>query len=110
MFFLLNFSDVIGLKSPFRAPSAFLKCQFFLKLPFKDIHCQLSGKINIVQKKVFCCFKTLIRNDFCHSFSRGGRGSYEDQLVILVYVILGGRGGGVELKMHDVILFAVFFF
>ena len=41
--------------------------------------------------------------------SIGGRGSYEDQLVILVYVILGGRGGGVELKMHDVILFAVFF-
>ena len=57
----------------------------------------------------FCCFKTPIRNDFCHSFLRGGKGSNEDQLVILVYVILGGRGGGVELKMHDVILFAVFF-
>ena len=66
--------------------------------------------LSLCRKKVFCCFKTLIRNDFCHSFSRGGRGSYEDQLVILVYVILGGRGGGVELKMHDVILFAVFFF
>ena len=60
--------------------------------------------------RIFCCFKTPIRNGFCHSFHRGGRGSYEDQLVILVYVILGGRGGGVELKMHDVILFAVFFF
>ena len=59
--------------------------------------------------RIFCCFKTPIRNGFCHSFHRGGRGSYEDQLVILVYVILGGRGGGVELKMHDVILFAVFF-
>ena len=59
--------------------------------------------------RIFCCFKTPIRNDFCHSFHRGGRGSNEDQLVILVYVILGGRGGGVELKMHDVILFAVFF-
>ena len=30
--------------------------------------------------------------------------------VILVFVILWWRGGGVELKMHDVILFAVFFF
>ena len=40
-FFLLNFSDVNGLKSPFRAPSSFLKCQFFKKFPFKDIHCQL---------------------------------------------------------------------
>ena len=59
--------------------------------------------------RIFCGFKTPIRNGFCHSFHRGGRGSYEDQLVILVYVILGGRGGGVELKMHDVILFAVFF-
>ena len=59
--------------------------------------------------RIFCCFKTPIRNGFCHSFHRGGRGSYEDQLVILVYVILGGRGGGVEQKMHDVILFAVFF-
>ena len=47
---------------------------------------------------------------FFNIVQTGGRGSNEDQLVILVYVILGGRGGGVELKMHDVILFAVFFF
>jgi hypothetical protein len=52
VYFLLNFSDINGLKSPFRAPSSLLKCQFFLKLPFKDIHCQLSEKINIVKKYV----------------------------------------------------------
>ena len=37
-----------------------------------------------------------------------GEGSYEDQLVILAFVILGGRGGVVELKMNDVIHFTVF--
>ena len=60
-------------------------------------------------KRYFVFLKPLYEMTFVHSFHKGERGSYEDQLVILIYVILGGRGGGDELKMHDVILFAVFF-
>ena len=33
-------------------PHPSLNVNFFSKLPFKDIHCQLSGKINIVKKYV----------------------------------------------------------
>ena len=52
VYFLLNFSDINGLKSPFRAPSSFLKCQFIFKLPFKDIHCQLFSVVRALSLTV----------------------------------------------------------
>ena len=54
-FFLLNFSDVNGLKSPFRAPSSFLKCQFLLKLLFKDIPFKDILFFKRLKNKMKCC-------------------------------------------------------
>ena len=61
-------------------------------------------------KRYFVFLKPLYETTFVHSLHKGERASYEDQLVILVFVILWWRGGGVELKMHDVTHFTVFLF
>jgi hypothetical protein len=46
--------------------------------------------------RIFCCFKTPIRNGFCHSFHRGGGGLMKTNLSFLYMSFSVGGGEGLN--------------